>query len=263
MFAATAGARHVLAIDESDMAFYAMAIITENKLTQQIEVVKKRLEELSHDKKFDVIVSEWMGYFLLFEGMLDTIIYAREHHLSPGGLILPNRCSLFIAGICDDALYQKHVHFWDDVYGYKMTPLRHECMIEAIIGTIEADKIITDTCPVTHIDIMTCSIEETHKIVTDFSMTCSQPGTINAICGWFECFFDAVQLTEHVCLPTSPLTKATHWKQTLFLLKNPVELKLGDRFEGQITVNRQENNARALHVEFAFRNGDKQEFYMT
>lgn len=27
--------------------------------------------------KVDVIVSEWMGYFLFYESMLDTVIYAR------------------------------------------------------------------------------------------------------------------------------------------------------------------------------------------
>lgn len=25
----------------------------------------------------DIIISEWMGYFLLYESMLDTVIYAR------------------------------------------------------------------------------------------------------------------------------------------------------------------------------------------
>ena len=29
----------------------------------------------------DVIISEWMGYFLLFESMLDTVIVARNQHL--------------------------------------------------------------------------------------------------------------------------------------------------------------------------------------
>ena len=33
----------------------------------------------------DVIISEWMGYFLLFESMLDTVIVARNQHLQTGG----------------------------------------------------------------------------------------------------------------------------------------------------------------------------------
>jgi len=28
-------------------------------------------------EKVDIIVSEWMGYFLFYESMLDTVIYSR------------------------------------------------------------------------------------------------------------------------------------------------------------------------------------------
>lgn len=37
--------------------------------------------------KVDIIVSEWMGYFLFYESMLDTVIFARydhqHHHIAP------------------------------------------------------------------------------------------------------------------------------------------------------------------------------------
>ena len=31
-------------------------------------------------EKVDIIISEWMGYFLLFESMLDSVIYARNKY---------------------------------------------------------------------------------------------------------------------------------------------------------------------------------------
>ena len=31
--------------------------------------------------KVDIIISEWMGYFLLYESMLDTVLYARDRYL--------------------------------------------------------------------------------------------------------------------------------------------------------------------------------------
>lgn len=36
----------------------------------------------------DVIVNQWMGYCLLYESMLSSIIYARDHWLKLGGAIL-------------------------------------------------------------------------------------------------------------------------------------------------------------------------------
>ena len=73
-----------------------MDIVRENGLEETVALLKGRLEDL-HELKgraFDVIVSEWMGYFLLFEGMLDSVIAARKRHLKEGGRVLPNRSSL-------------------------------------------------------------------------------------------------------------------------------------------------------------------------
>lgn len=46
----------------------------------------------------DVLVSEWMGYALLFETMLDTVLHARDLYLKPGGAMLPDRANIYIAG---------------------------------------------------------------------------------------------------------------------------------------------------------------------
>ncbi len=34
----------------------------------------------------DVIVSEWMGYCLLYENMLGSVLHARDKWLAPGGV---------------------------------------------------------------------------------------------------------------------------------------------------------------------------------
>lgn len=39
----------------------------------------------------DIIISEWMGYFLLYESMLDSVLWARDHYLAPDGKMLPDR----------------------------------------------------------------------------------------------------------------------------------------------------------------------------
>lgn len=77
----------------------------ENNLSDIISLQKGRLEDINIGiDKVDAIISEWMGYFLLFEGMLDTVIYAREHYLAPDGVILPNRCTISIVGSGDTSM---------------------------------------------------------------------------------------------------------------------------------------------------------------
>ena len=42
-------------------------------------------------RKVDVIVSEWMGYALLYESMLDSVLVARDRWLRSGGVVLPSK----------------------------------------------------------------------------------------------------------------------------------------------------------------------------
>ena len=52
-----------------------------------------------------MIISEWMGYFLVYESMLDTVLFARDKWLAPGGALLPDRASLWVTAI-EDAEYK-------------------------------------------------------------------------------------------------------------------------------------------------------------
>ena len=61
-----------------------------------------------------------MGYFLLFESMLDTVLFARNKWLKPEGLIFPDRAIIYLAGLEDSQYRDEKVGFWDDVYGVNM-----------------------------------------------------------------------------------------------------------------------------------------------
>ena len=51
-------------------------------ITTVITVLKGKVEEIELPvPQVDIIVSEWMGYFLLFENMLNTVLYARNKWL--------------------------------------------------------------------------------------------------------------------------------------------------------------------------------------
>ena len=53
-------------------------------------------------EKVDVIVSEWIGYFLLFERMLPCVLMVRDKYLRNGGVMIPQRARIHIAGVCED-----------------------------------------------------------------------------------------------------------------------------------------------------------------
>jgi type I protein arginine methyltransferase len=116
MFAARAGAAKVYAIECSSIVEQARAIVADNGFADTIEVIRGKMEEITLPTQYvDIIISEWMGYFLLYESMLDTVLYARDkvplslsflltstQYLRPEtGIMLPDKAVLFLCGIED------------------------------------------------------------------------------------------------------------------------------------------------------------------
>ena len=97
MFAAQAGARRVFAVDCSGIVDQTRQIIAANGFADVVEVIQGKIEEIELPvDRVDIIVSEWMGYFLLYEAMLDSVVFARDKWLVPGGLMLPDKATMCV-----------------------------------------------------------------------------------------------------------------------------------------------------------------------
>jgi len=105
IFAARAGAKHVYAVDNAEIALHAREIIKTNGLSDKITVYKGKIEEIDFpfgEGEVDIIISEWMGYFLLYESMLDCVLWARDKFLNKDtGKMLPDRAQMYVAAIED------------------------------------------------------------------------------------------------------------------------------------------------------------------
>jgi type I protein arginine methyltransferase len=102
MFAAKAGAKHVYGVDCSGILVQAREIVKVNGFGDKITLIQGKMEELTLPvDKVDIIISEWMGYFLLYESMLDTVLYARDKYLVEGGLMFPDHVVLYVGAIED------------------------------------------------------------------------------------------------------------------------------------------------------------------
>lgn len=59
----------------------------ENGLEDKVTLINGRVEDVTLPvDAVDIIVSEWMGYFLLFESMLDSVIFARRKWMNASGV---------------------------------------------------------------------------------------------------------------------------------------------------------------------------------
>jgi len=52
------------------------------------------------------------------------VLVTRDRYLKTGGLMLPSKASIVVAGVYDPALWQRRVAFWDDVYGFSMRTMK-------------------------------------------------------------------------------------------------------------------------------------------
>ena len=152
LFAAKAGAKKVHAIENAEIANFAKQIIKTNGYEKVIILHKRKLEELELDEKVDIIVSEWMGYFLLYEGMLDTVLIARDKFLKKGGKLFPNRGVMYVAAIEDDKFKKSKVEFWKDVYGFDMSCMSSTVLAEPIIDILESKHLISTTSVIADFD---------------------------------------------------------------------------------------------------------------
>ena len=94
MFAARAGARKVIGVEFSDFAIIARKVIRDNNLVDIVTIVHGKVEDIQLPddvEKVDVIVSEWMGYCLFYESMLDSVLFARDKWLVEDGVMFPDQ----------------------------------------------------------------------------------------------------------------------------------------------------------------------------
>lgn len=92
----------MIGVDMSTIIEKAREIVEVNGMSSKITLLQGKMEDVELPyPKVDIIISEWMGYFLLYESMLDTVLYARDKYLAPNGLIFPDKATIFMAGIED------------------------------------------------------------------------------------------------------------------------------------------------------------------
>nr|AFK37695.1 unknown [Lotus japonicus] len=125
IFCAQAGAKRVYAVDASDIALQANEVVKANNLSDVIVVLHGRVEDVEINEEVDVIISEWMGYMLLYESMLGSVITARDRWLKPGGLILPSSATLYMAPVTHTDRYSESVDFWRKVMELICPPCYH------------------------------------------------------------------------------------------------------------------------------------------
>ncbi|XP_062227144.1 probable protein arginine N-methyltransferase 6.1 isoform X2 [Phragmites australis] len=249
VFCARAGAKRVYAVEASEIATQACEIVKANNLTDKVVVIHGRVEDVAVEEKVDVIISEWMGYMLLYE--------------------------LFIAPITNPERYEGSVDFWCDVYGINMSALvplaKKLTSEEPSIETIGGENVLSWPSVVKHINCYTFTTEEFKSITAKYKVSSMMLAPVHGFGFWFEVEFNGPAESSHnfpsnlnpldiiqkkrrrgsddtVILSTAPEDEPTHWQQTILYFPDPIEVKQDQVIEGSVTVSQSEENPRFLNI---------------
>ncbi|XP_075925574.1 protein arginine N-methyltransferase 1 isoform X1 [Petromyzon marinus] len=245
MFAAKAGAKKVFGIECSNIADYSQQIIKANNLDSVITIVKGKVEEVDLlVDKVDIIISEWMGYCLLYESMLNTVICARDKWLKPGGAIFPDRASLFLTAIEDRQYKENKINWWEDVYGFDMSCIRDVAIQEPLVDVVEPKQVVTNSCLVKEVDIYTVKVDDL-TFTSPFCLQVRRADYVHALVAYFTVEF--TRCHKRTGFSTAPDAPYTHWKQTVFYLKEDcLTVKPGEEIYGTISLRPNAKNNRDL-----------------
>ncbi|KAJ3449010.1 arginine methyltransferase 1-related [Anaeramoeba flamelloides] len=249
LFAAKAGARVVIGVECSDIIVHAKKIVEENGYSDVIKLVHAKIEDIKElpmgIKKVDVIISEWMGYCLFYESMVNSVIYARDKWLVEGGVIMPDKSTLYISAMEDPGFKKYKIDFWDDILGFKMKCIQKLTYLEPLVDKVEPESIISNSTLLKTIDLMTVSVEEIN-FSKSFILTAQKDGNIDAFATFFTYSFNFCH--KPIYISTSPDSYYTHWKQTIFYLEKNLPIYRGEVVKGIFTLKQNKNNFRDLDI---------------
>ncbi len=283
MWCAQAGAAKVYAVEYTDMANHARRLVEGNGLSGVVEVIQSSVEELELPCKVDIIISEWMGYMLLRESMLDSVIRARDRWLKPTGAMFPSKATMLWSAVSyeedqDEKVdqlkrslneYEKFSQEMSKFYNINVGPLdeafhkeQKDYYIYSSLWTeLRQQHVIGDPCVIKTLDLQTCTLEDASDVKpVAFSINIPFAVQVSGYAGWFTVDFagsEGTPLTRCITLSTGPEAGYTHWGQQVFYFQEGINCTPDTRLHGELSMFRQEKNKRLYNVKFSMQVDDE------
>jgi len=248
MFAAQAGAKRVIGVDMSGIIEKAREIVKANGFADKITLIRGKMEEITLPdgiEQVDIIISEWMGYCLLYETMLPSVIYARDKYLVKGGMIFPDKCDLFITAIEDAQYKEEKIHWWDDVYNFDMSCIKNVALVEPLVDVVDQNQVNCTHAKLKTFNIETVTVEDL-TFEADFKIQAQRNEAVHAFVTHWTCEF--THCHTRTGFDTSPSAPYTHWKQVVFYMEDDLFCQRGDMIEGKLGMAPNSRNKRDLDI---------------
>jgi len=257
LLAVRAGAKRVIALEaQAELVAMGSAIAKKNGFGPEVLTFicgsASSLEDLPDNiEQVDIIVSEWMGYFLMYEARLEDVLMARDRWLKPGGFMFPDHARLYLALLEDPAYSKRHFDYYNKVWGFNFSAMRAAAHSEPVVNAFEHTQLLSSATCVLDLDLYKCTASDCFELAASYDVRCKRDGTLSALLCWFEIRFDACHVP--VTFDTGPEAPPTCWKQTAFFLNgDPLLVNSGKRVKGMLAVRKMFKARRSIDVKVMF-----------
>eukprot|EP01134_Creolimax_fragrantissima_P007574 CFRG7574T1 len=265
MFAARCGAKKVYAVEASGFVGMTQQLIDDNSMTEKIVLLNKMVEDIELPEKVDVIVSEWMGFFLLHESMLESVLIARDRWLKPNGIMLPTTATILAAPVNMSTAMMEKYGLYADCYGFdfsSMIPALQATVPNPAITDVLQNQLLSAPAKLAGFDMRTLTVAGLESFNARATFVPTENGVMHGICLWFTCDFAGPLGNEDdvTVLTTAPgltLAQATHWKQTVVMLGGAYGVERDDQIPVSLSFTKSQANSRFYTISVEFGGDDE------
>ena len=106
-----------------------------------------------------------------------------------------------------------------------MSVIKEIAMTEPLVDVVEGKAVVSSAVPILSLDLLTCTKADC-DFEAAFSLRCLRDDFAHAFVAYFDCAF--TQVHKPIAFSTSPFSTYTHWKQTVFYLREPLTICAGE-----------------------------------
>ena len=230
MLACQFGARRVYAIEPDDAIQVAREVAAANGFADRILFIQDLSTRVELPERADVIVSDLRGVLPPFRHHIPSIIDARKRLLVPGGVLIPQKDTLWVAVAEAPNLYERHCAPWaDNNYGLDLGPARRLVLNTWQKGRVDSDQLLTRPQQWASLDYDSI---ESSDVSADLTLTVMRAGTAHGLSLWFD-----GRLGDGVSFSNAPGQPELIYGSAFLPLLAPVTLALGDTISVKLSAD--------------------------
>jgi len=227
------------------MCTLSRKIIEQNGYTDHVTVLEGQAGDVQLPDGIlaDVLISEWMGFYLLHESMLHAVVTARDRLLHCGGAVFPSTATLYACPVSMKEYCAQNFDFWQDICGFDFSEaasvMRQKCLKSPEVMSVPEKSLLAEPQQLLSIDLQYVNAADVSTVMASLDFVVKRNDLMHGFALWFDVQFDGC---HPVTLDTSPSAAPTHWQQTVILLPSALLVNCNSLVQCRMLLQQADNH---------------------